>query len=224
MKKLLLLLLPMFFSYLLFAQVEPANYKSASTRFQKFYNDHAVDSLYSCFSVAAKKVISPDKIAGLITQLQTGYGKLNTLQFISLTLPVASYKAGFEKSVMEMSLILDSENKIAGFYFKPYQEKANLTLSPGLTENPIEVKTADATLAGSIILPAKSSTAKVPVVLIIAGSGPTDRNGNSSLGISSNSYFLLADALGKAGIATLRYDKRAIGKSISKKNVNDVRF
>jgi pimeloyl-ACP methyl ester carboxylesterase len=51
------------------------------------------------------------------------------------------------------------------------------------------------------------------VALIVAGSGPTDRNGNSTLGIAPNSYRLLAEALEKEGIASLRFDKRGIGAS-----------
>lgn len=45
------------------------------------------------------------------------------------------------------------------------------------------------------------------MAVIIAGSGPTPRNGNV------NSYLYLAQALEKAGIASLRYDKRGIGAS-----------
>lgn len=52
------------------------------------------------------------------------------------------------------------------------------------------------------------------VVLIIAGSGPTDRNGNNPMGVGGNSYRMLAEALAEAGIASLRYDKRAIGRSV----------
>ena len=52
-----------------------------------------------------------------------------------------------------------------------------------------------------------------PIALIIAGSGPTDRDGNNSLGVSVSSYRKLADALEAAGIATLRPDKRLIGAS-----------
>jgi len=64
---------------------------------------------------------------------------------------------------------------------------------------------------------------KVPVVLIIAGSGPTDRNCNSPM-MTSNSYKMLADALLSNGIATLRYDKRGIAKSISEQKEEDLRF
>jgi uncharacterized protein len=53
----------------------------------------------------------------------------------------------------------------------------------------------------------------VPTVLIIAGSGPTDRDGNSHLGITAAPYKKLADGLAAVGIASLRFDKRMIGKS-----------
>lgn len=52
------------------------------------------------------------------------------------------------------------------------------------------------------------------VVLIIAGSGPTDRNGNSpAFGLHSDAYKLLASSLAARNIASLRYDKRGIGGS-----------
>jgi pimeloyl-ACP methyl ester carboxylesterase len=54
----------------------------------------------------------------------------------------------------------------------------------------------------------------VCVVLIIAGSGPTDRDGNSTLLPGRNDHLkLLAEGLAAEGIASLRYDKRGIGKS-----------
>lgn len=50
--------------------------------------------------------------------------------------------------------------------------------------------------------------------LLIAGSGPTDRNGNSrAAAMSVNIYYLLAQTLQSDGIASLRYDKRGIGNS-----------
>ena len=46
--------------------------------------------------------------------------------------------------------------------------------------------------------------------MIIAGSGPTDRNGNSLMGIRPNAYAQLAWRLAERGIASLRYDKRGM--------------
>jgi pimeloyl-ACP methyl ester carboxylesterase len=57
---------------------------------------------------------------------------------------------------------------------------------------------------------------KGPAVLMIAGSGPTDRNGDSTApGVRPGAFRLLADALEKAGVPTLRYDKRGVGASMS---------
>lgn len=50
-------------------------------------------------------------------------------------------------------------------------------------------------------------------ILIVAGSGPTDRNGNSGLNLNTYTYKMLSDALTDEGFAVLRYDKRAIGLS-----------
>jgi hypothetical protein len=79
-----------------------------------------------------------------------------------------------------------------------------------VTSEPFEVIRGGVTLRGELWLP-KGATGKVPVVLVIAGSGPTDRDGNSSLGLRSDAYRMLAEALAARGIASLRYDKRGVG-------------
>ena len=52
--------------------------------------------------------------------------------------------------------------------------------------------------------------ALAPWVLIVPGSGPTDRNGNSPLGVRADSYRLIARALAAAGVSSLRFDKRGL--------------
>ena len=49
-----------------------------------------------------------------------------------------------------------------------------------------------------------------PVVLVIPGSGPTDRDGNNPMGVTAAPYRLLADALAAKGVSTLRADKRGL--------------
>ncbi len=71
----------------------------------------------------------------------------------------------------------------------------------------------EGTLYGSLLVP-KGKQPK-PIVVLIPGSGPTDRNCNSMLGLNSNSFMLLAEELYKKGIPTLRIDKRASGKSLA---------
>jgi len=78
------------------------------------------------------------------------------------------------------------------------------------TEKIVTLKTPTGDLEGTLITPPSNSSKTI--ALIIAGSGPTDRDGNNP-SMMNNSLKMLASALNKNGIATLRYDKRGIGKS-----------
>jgi pimeloyl-ACP methyl ester carboxylesterase len=82
----------------------------------------------------------------------------------------------------------------------------------GTIEEAVKLVTPTGNLYGTLLSP--KSKNKVPVILIIAGSGPTDRDGNSPLLKGPNdSLKLLAQGLAAHGIASLRYDKRGIGES-----------
>jgi pimeloyl-ACP methyl ester carboxylesterase len=61
-------------------------------------------------------------------------------------------------------------------------------------------------------------------VLLIGGSGPTDRNGNSALGEQSNNLLKISEGLVLQNIAVLRYDKRGIGQSTTTKATANVTF
>ena len=81
-----------------------------------------------------------------------------------------------------------------------------------ITNEEDTLKTSTGDVFGTVELPAAKQP--VPVALIIAGSGPTDRNGNTpALPGSNNSLKMLADGLAARGIASLRYDKRGIAAS-----------
>ena len=86
------------------------------------------------------------------------------------------------------------------------------------TDRDVEYASGGARMAASLRLPA-SRGRLVPAAVIVAGSGPTDRNGNSPLitypGTSTpvllDPYRWIADQLSAAGVASLRYDKLGIG-------------
>ncbi len=89
-------------------------------------------------------------------------------------------------------------------------------------ESEVELNTETGILKGSLVIP--EAKAKFPVVIIIPGSGPTDRNGNNPM-MTNNSLLLLAKGLAEQGIASLRIDKRGIaasGPAASKEE--DLRF
>ncbi len=78
------------------------------------------------------------------------------------------------------------------------------------TESEISIVNNNLTIYGTLKL---GDTIKPTIVaLIIAGSGPTDRDGNNPAA-NNNSLNMLANALGSNGISSLRYDKRGVGKS-----------
>ncbi len=89
-------------------------------------------------------------------------------------------------------------------------------------EELVSLKREALSLYGSLLLP--STNATNTLAIIIAGSGPTDRNGNNMYMVNDH-LKKLAQAISKEGIATFRYDKRSIGESKSDKiNETNLRF
>ena len=78
----------------------------------------------------------------------------------------------------------------------------------------VDVNTPKGILYGTLETPESSSSPLA--ILIISGSGPTDRDGNiQRLQGKNNSLKYLAEALASQGVASLRFDKRGIGTSAS---------
>ncbi|MDI2587470.1 alpha/beta hydrolase [Psychrobacillus sp. NEAU-3TGS] len=88
----------------------------------------------------------------------------------------------------------------------------------------VEVQVEGGMMSGQLEVPAGQGP--FPLMVIIAGSGPTDRNGNSiALPGKNNSLKMLAEDLAKEGVATIRYDKRGVGKNASlASKEEDLRF
>lgn len=82
-----------------------------------------------------------------------------------------------------------------------------------MVESQVELPTPWGKLAGTLLLPAGDGPC--PAALLIAGSGPTDRDGNNPLlPAPLDNIRRLAEALAARGVATLRYDKRGVGASV----------
>jgi len=89
------------------------------------------------------------------------------------------------------------------------------TYSQEPTYTPKDI-TINAFIDGTLLIP--TDIEKPNLAIIIASSGPTDRNGNQNL-LKNNSLKKLAEELSKEGIATFRYDKRIV-KQIRRNNVD----
>ena len=96
------------------------------------------------------------------------------------------------------------------FFFALFCNTANAQFKT--EEKILETKTGK--LAGTLYLPQKVKN-NFTVLIIQAGSGATDRNGNSLPYIKGNSYKLIAEAMAAKNIATLLVDKRGVAGSMA---------
>lgn len=85
---------------------------------------------------------------------------------------------------------------------------AALLFAPVAT--PVELPGQPAPIHGTLLVPEGETRA---TALLIAGSGPTDRDGNSPVGVMGGVYKAMAEGLAERGIASVRYDKRGIAAS-----------
>ena len=78
------------------------------------------------------------------------------------------------------------------------------------TATPVVLPSEPAPLHATLLTPEGPTRA---AAVILPGSGPTDRDGNSPGGLVASSYRLLAEGLAEQGVATVRIDKRGVGQS-----------
>ncbi|MFK3776269.1 alpha/beta hydrolase [Pseudomonas sp. NPDC089406] len=83
--------------------------------------------------------------------------------------------------------------------------------APTVLQRPIDLDTGQGVLHGSLLLPQQATPP--PVVLIIAGSGPTDRDGNNPASGRIDNLKRLALLLAGEHIASVRFDKRGVAAS-----------
>lgn len=214
MKRLLsLLFFTLFIISAGWCQAESAGYATVIGKFKKFYNNKQPDSIYKMFNAEMRKSVPYDQFLSATTALQGQFGNMESTKLDSYNQPVATYNAAFQKGVLVLSMSLNSQQQIIGLLFNQPKAETAPAADPSVIESPVFLKTLAGTIAGTLTMP-KNASGKVPIVIIVAGSGPTDRDGNNAKeGINGNTYKLLADELGKNNIACLRYDKRMVGQT-----------
>lgn len=208
MKKSFVSLLAAFASAASYAQSATTDYNNVMNRFQYFYNAGQDDSIITLMSARARTIFTPEKARTQFGQLHAQLGRLTGYSFTKEQDGIFRYKADFENVTMSILTKMDSAKQLDMFRIVRYVPDAE-PLLPGSAE--VSLKVASGTLYGTLSVPV--SPQKVSVVFIIPGSGPTDRDGNSSMGVRGAVYRKLSDGLYAEGIACLRYDKRGVAQS-----------
>ncbi|MET1177236.1 alpha/beta hydrolase [Peribacillus simplex] len=92
-------------------------------------------------------------------------------------------------------------------------KKSDQTVEKKETGEIVQADLKNGTIKGLLETP--KNEGPFPVMIIIAGSGPTDKDGNSYANPGkNNSLKMLAESLAEKGIASIRYDKRGIGENM----------
>lgn len=76
------------------------------------------------------------------------------------------------------------------------------------SETPVDFESGGLVLKGTLAMPNHDASMQVPAVLLLSGSGPTDRDGNQP-GLKTDLLKHIAASLAQQGIASFRYDKRS---------------
>lgn len=112
---------------------------------------------------------------------------------------------------------VDNE-KISGT-FKQQGQSFPFELKKGTAEaskevgDPVQMEVEGGTMKGLLTTP--QGEGPFPIMIIIAGSGPTDRDGNTTiLPGKNNGLKMLAEDLAANGVASIRYDKRGLGQNL----------
>ena len=146
--------------------------------------------------------------------------KLNDTElFFDMTIP--GQRLTFDGNVEQEKITGDFTQQGQSFPFE--LTKGSTEETPDTGES-VQIQLKDGTMSGLLEMP--KGDGPFPLMVIIAGSGPTDRNGNSPLVPGkNNSLKMLAEQLADEGVASIRYDKRGIGENESLGgNEEDLRF
>lgn len=187
--------------------------------FSKWYAVDAADSIYGLFNDMMKSKVTADGWKQMFPMLKATLGKIGEFRLDKRAPAYAVFVAPGTLNSLDLQLALDTAGHIGGLYNRPSAAGASIK------HTNYKVATGDGELAGELLVPTFKAGHKPVVALIIAGSGPTDRDGNSLPVMRTDCYKMLASSLEQRGIASLRYDKRFIGESSNfTEAIDSVRF
>ena len=128
-----------------------------------------------------------------------------------------AFEGTFEQNGFSLPLLLSREN----YRYRPQTPQAPFPYHEEECTFFSE-KQESITLSGTLTFPKNTST-PLPVVLLLTGSGPQDRDETL---MGHKPFALIADTLTRAGFAVLRYDDRGVGKStgyFAKASIQDLK-
>lgn len=203
MKKLVLLLLLLKCGALMAQQ--PEN----TAKFVQQFTAEKFRKSRKMLSSDMKKKMSTSKIKSLWVMLEKQFGPFTSTTYQNTfnkeDISISNFLFKTEKASFTLEVAQNSKGEISGFYIKPMSySMPDYAANAKFGKENIVIKTGEFELSGEIILPL--GVANPPLVILVHGSGPHDRDET----IGPNKVFYdLALGLAAKGVATLRYEKRS---------------
>ncbi len=202
--------------------------KQKALAFVAAYTASKFDDVVATFDDAMTKALPKEKVVeswkGLEQQL--GAYKSAAVATVERKDPLVrvTVTTEFEKAKVNLVIVYDGQGRVTGFFVKPHSADAPWTAPAyakpeAFTEEPITVGEGALALPGTLTLP--KGDGKVPVVILVHGSGPNDRD--ETVG-GTKPFKDLAWGLASRGIAVLRYEKvtKAHGAQLDAKWLDEV--
>lgn len=177
----------------------------------KWMKDAQSDSIYACFDAKMQQAVPLSQLKDMWAQVEQQLGPLEkekewTQDVINGTV-VYYTDLKFQRAPLRFLVAFNAEKKVSGLRLLPVPLEEKPLVAPfdsvHLEESSIEVTTGNYKLPGTLTRP--KDKAHLPIVILVHGSGPQDRDG--SIG-PNKIYRDIAWRLAAQGIAVLRYDKR----------------
>ncbi len=170
------------------------------------------DSCQSYFDTSVTSEINSSMLSEIWSRIPQYVGEYKSYEDVRTekadTLDIVLIRCAFEKTKLDLKLVYNQPKKIVGIFFVPPKSKSAYNLPDYYEvskqyENKLTVKTGTFEMPGILCVP--NNIQNPPVVILLAGSGPNDRD--ETIG-PNRPLKDIALGLASKGIASLRYDKR----------------
>ncbi|MCK5741895.1 MAG: DUF3887 domain-containing protein, partial [Chlorobi bacterium] len=193
---------------------ENINYTDKANEFVQLINAGQYESAADKFAPATKAALPADKLGKVWVSVCEQMGDFNMV-ISDNYIESGEYKtiiltSSFGDNYLDIKITYDSDNLIAGLFFSPNVNFTNYALPEyaditKYEEEEIVFGKDSLKLPGTLTIPYSDDDETFPVVILVHGSGPNDRDET----VGPNKPFKdLALGLASMGVAVFRYDKR----------------
>jgi len=188
----------------------------AAGNFEKVYSSYP-------FSPEMKAVITDSQFIRdqLWNPLISAYGAFSEITGTKASqrqdYDIISVITAFEKGSLYINVVFDADMRVAGLNFAPDPDAVATKAPESISETDITFGKSGWELSGTLTKPAGDGP--FPVVILVHGSGPNDRD--ETLG-PNKPFRDIALGLAHRGVATLRYDKRTYAHQQKMSGLTDI--